>query len=86
MKIFKCLASDSRLELLKTLLDKKLCCKDVTKHAKLDFSTVSRHLHKLMEANLVEMKKSGKCVICKVKNPAKVKKLLKLAEQIEGSA
>jgi ArsR family transcriptional regulator len=85
MKIFKCLASDSRLKLLETLLENKLCCKDVLKCTTLDFSTVSRHLHKLADANIIEMQRKGKHIICKVKNPRKVKKLLKLARELEGS-
>lgn len=85
MKVFKCLASESRLKLLETLLNNRLCCKDVTKCTTLDISTVSRHLHKLAEANLIEIQKKGKHIICKVKNPAKVKRLLEIAKQIEGS-
>ncbi len=85
MEIFKCLASKSRLQLLEALLNDRLCCKDVTKCTKLDISTVSRHLHKLAEANLIEMRREGKHIICKVKNPKKIKKLLELAKQIEGS-
>ena len=84
MNVFKCLASKSRLALLKNLLDNELCCRDVMACTTLDFSTVSRHLHKLAEANLIEMRKQGRHIICKVKNPKKVKKLLELAELLEG--
>ena len=84
MDIFKCLASESRLILLRTLLESDLYCRDAMACTRLDFSTVSRHLHKLAEANLIEMQRKGRRIICRVKNPQKVKKLLELAKILEG--
>ena len=52
----KALASDSRLEILKTLDGKKLNLQDVTRITKLNKATLHVHLSKLLEAGFVKKK------------------------------
>jgi len=53
---FKALASDSRLDILRTLDGKKLSLKDISKETNLNKATLHEHLTKLNEAGLVKRK------------------------------
>ena len=53
---FKALASDTRLELLRTLDGKKLSLNDISKETNLNKATLHEHLSKLNEAGLVNKK------------------------------
>ena len=54
MVAFKALASDTRLDILKTLDGKKMALKDISKATKLNKATLHEHLSKLNEAGLVK--------------------------------
>ena len=54
MAAFKALASDTRLDILKTLDGKKMALKDISKATKLNKATLHEHLSKLNEAGLVK--------------------------------
>ncbi|MBP7206040.1 MAG: metalloregulator ArsR/SmtB family transcription factor [Candidatus Cloacimonetes bacterium] len=53
LQIFKALADDSRLQIIKLLNDKAWCVEDLAEELKLAVSTVSAHLKKLQQADLV---------------------------------
>ena len=56
MDTFKALASNTRLDILKTLDGKKMSLKDISKVTKLNKATLHEHLVKLNEAGLVKKK------------------------------
>jgi len=80
MQVFKALASPTRIKILKMLLTKKACATDICSCIKKDLSTISRHLQILQSAGLIDYNKIGKKLQIVVRHPAKLKKLLKLAE------
>jgi len=53
---FKALASDTRLDILKSLDGKKMSLKDISKATNLNKATLHEHLSKLHEAGLVKKK------------------------------
>ncbi len=56
MSTFKALASDTRLDILRTLDGKKMGLKDISQATKLNKATLHEHLTKLNEAGLVKRK------------------------------
>ena len=56
MNTFKALASDTRLDILRTLDGKKLSLKDISNATNLNKATLHEHLSKLNEAGLVKKK------------------------------
>jgi len=56
MKSFKALASDTRLDILKTLDGKKMNLQEISKSTDLNKATLHEHLSKLTEAGLVKRK------------------------------
>jgi len=56
MATFKALASDTRLDILKSLDGKRMALKDICKATKLNKATLHEHLSKLNEAGLVKKK------------------------------
>lgn len=56
MDMFKALASDTRLDILRTLDGKKMSLKDISSATKLNKATLHEHLAKLNEAGLVKKK------------------------------
>jgi len=82
MELFKIL-SKTKVELLERLLKDEECCSNLSKCLGKDVSTVSRHLHQLEHANLIELRRDGKNVSCRVKNPEKLRRLLALGRELE---
>lgn len=56
MNMFKALASETRLDILKTLDGKKLCLNDISNKIDLNKATLHEHLSKLNDAGLVKRK------------------------------
>jgi len=56
MNTFKALASDTRLDILRTLDGKKMSLNDISKATRLNKATLHEHLQKLNEAGLVKRK------------------------------
>jgi len=56
MNAFKALASDTRLDILRSLDGKKMSLKDISKATNLNKATLHEHLSKLHEAGLVKKK------------------------------
>lgn len=59
-KTFEALAMDSRVKILKALKERRKTQSELSKELKLAVSTVSQHLDKLVDANLVKRKNQGK--------------------------
>ena len=53
---FKALASDTRLDILRTLDGKKMSLKDISNATNLNKATLHEHLSKLNEAGLIKKK------------------------------
>lgn len=63
-EIFKALGHPARLQILKILLQRKLCtCGTIVAELPLAQSTVSKHLLELKKANIVSLKVQGKKTI-----------------------
>ena len=78
------LGSETRLKMLECLLKGKCDCSLLAECAKKDPSTISRHLDKLEEAGLIELKRQGKHVHCTVKKKDKLKKLFQALKELEN--
>ncbi|HEY0087657.1 MAG TPA: metalloregulator ArsR/SmtB family transcription factor [Candidatus Lokiarchaeia archaeon] len=82
LEILKSITDETRLELLSLLRHgEELCGCDFEKIFKKSQSTLSRHLKKLQEANLIESRKDGVKVMYKLKDP-KVFKLLAVLDNL----
>ncbi|MBN1646932.1 MAG: metalloregulator ArsR/SmtB family transcription factor [Spirochaetales bacterium] len=66
--IFKTLGDDSRLKIIRLLLEKKMCVEDIAGNMSLAESTVSFHLNKLESAGLVSREKKQYYCIYKLKS------------------
>ena len=59
-KIFKALANEKRLKILKLLLcNNEMTVSEITDELKMPFTTISRHLEKLRTVDLVKFRESG---------------------------
>ena len=85
MRLFKIL-SETKVRILEKLLSSEECCSNLSKCLGKDISTVSRHLHELEAANILALKKDGKMLKCRVKQPDKVRKLIALGKELEKGA
>lgn len=74
-KFFKALGDETRLNIVRCLLDQESCACDFSKSTKKDQSTVSRHLKILVDAEVLKFKKEGRNIIYSIKDK-KVKTLL----------
>lgn len=59
IKIFKCLSDSSRLNIINSLMIEPMYVELLAERLNLSTSTVSFHLKKLMEADIVSSKKSS---------------------------
>ena len=81
IKVFKALACENRIKILKLLFSGEMCICDFSKYINLDIGTISRHIKALNEAGLVKVEKRGNRKYVKIKNK-KVISLLKTAEEL----
>lgn len=81
---FKALSSEPRLKLIKSLLEENeyRCICKLEEVINKDRSVTYRHFKKLERAGLVKTRKQGKRVECKLKKPKKIRKLLKIMEDL----
>ncbi|MCD6371911.1 MAG: winged helix-turn-helix transcriptional regulator [Candidatus Aenigmarchaeota archaeon] len=80
-KLFRALASETRLKILEKLLKADLCVTNLAELMRKDKSTISRHLKVLSNAKIIEIKKRGKEICFKVRNRKKLKKIIELARR-----
>ena len=72
---FKALGDETRLRIVRCLLEQESCACDFSKIAQKDQSTISRHLKILVEAKILKYKKDGRNIIYSIKDE-KVRKML----------
>ncbi len=84
-EIAKVLSNESRLKIILELLkaqENKYCIADFSKLLNKDVSVVYRHIKELEKVNIVELRKKGKYFEVCLKDPEKVKKLIKCMLEI----
>ncbi len=77
LKIFKALCDETRLKIVKFLLDGEKCVCEIIPHTKRTQSTVSIQLAKLENLGVLKSRRDGKSVYYKLTNK-KVKNILKI--------
>jgi len=75
VKFFKALGDETRLKIVRYLLNHEYCACDFTSMTKKDQTTVSRHLKVLVEAGILKYKKNGRNIIYSI-NDVHVKNVL----------
>ncbi|MBN2881267.1 metalloregulator ArsR/SmtB family transcription factor [Candidatus Woesearchaeota archaeon] len=75
---FKALSDETRLKILKILLKEKkeTCTCILTDAIKKDQSVIYRHLLMLSDVGIIETRKQDKCLMCKIKDSKRIKKIL----------
>ncbi len=68
VKFFKALGDETRLKIVRYLLNHEYCACDFASMTKKDQTTVSRHLKILVEANILKYKKNGRNIIYSIKD------------------
>ena len=68
VKFFKALGDETRLKIVRYLLNNKCCACDFTSMAKKDQTTISRHLKLLVEAGILKYEKKGRNIIYSIKD------------------
>ncbi|MCD6477673.1 MAG: winged helix-turn-helix transcriptional regulator [Candidatus Aenigmarchaeota archaeon] len=68
LKILKALSDETRLRIIKYLLDGEKCVCEIVPHVNRTQSTVSIHLKKLEGWDILESRKNGKNVFYRIKN------------------
>ena len=63
VKFFKALGDETRLKIVRYLLNHEYCACDFASMTKKDQTTVSRHLRVLVEARVLKYKKTGRNII-----------------------
>lgn len=60
VKIFKALSDEARVEMVRYLLRKKeISCQEVSKRFSLSQPALSHHFNKLIDANIIKVRKQG---------------------------
>jgi len=75
VKFFKALGDETRLSIVKYLLNNKYCACEFTSMTKKDQTTISRHLKVLVEAGILKYEKKGRNIIYSIKDD-EIKKVL----------
>ena len=85
LEVLKALSDETRLEIVRLLLDGERCVCQIFPHVKRTQSTVSTQLATLEKAGLIKSRREGKKIFYKI-NDNRVKKILKAAEsKLEGN-
>ena len=80
LKIFKALSNETRLKIVKFLLNGEKCVCEIVPFTKRTQPTVSIQLAKLESLGIIESRREGKSVYYKIKN----KKVMKILKIIRG--
>lgn len=83
-ELFKALSHEHRTKILEYLLEEKefTCICELEDIIDRDRSVVYRHFQKLKSAGILETRRKGVRVEARVKNPKKIKNLLKTAQEV----
>lgn len=76
VKFFKALGDETRLNIVRYLLNHEYCACDFTSMTKKDQTTISRHLKVLVEAGILKYEKKGRNVVYSIRNNQVKKALL----------
>lgn len=68
VEIFKALGDETRLRIVKCLLNEEYCACDFTSEIEKDQTTISRHLKILVDAGILKSEKKGRNIIYSIKN------------------
>ncbi|KXB05358.1 hypothetical protein AKJ50_01150 [candidate division MSBL1 archaeon SCGC-AAA382A13] len=68
VKFFKALGNETRLKIVKYLLENERCACEFESMVNRDQTTISRHLKILTEAGILEKEREGKNVIYKIED------------------
>ncbi|KXA90950.1 hypothetical protein AKJ63_02070 [candidate division MSBL1 archaeon SCGC-AAA259D18] len=68
MKFFKALGNETRLRIVKYLLENERCACEFESMVDKDQTTISRHLKVLNEAGILEKERDGKNVVYKIED------------------
>lgn len=68
VKFFKALGNETRLRMIKYLLENECCACDFVSMVDRDQTTVSRHLKVLTEAGILEKERHGKNIVYKIED------------------
>jgi len=82
VEVFKALGDDTRLRIVKCLLNQEYCACDFTSEIEKDQTTISRHLKILVDAGILKSEKKGRNIIYSIKNKDTKEMLIKFG--IEG--
>ncbi|MEM4330551.1 MAG: metalloregulator ArsR/SmtB family transcription factor [Candidatus Pacearchaeota archaeon] len=80
IKILKALADETRLKIVKILMNGERCVCEIFPYVKRTQSTVSIHLNNLEKNGILESRREGKKIYYKIKDN-RVTKLIKLLEE-----
>lgn len=86
MQILKLLADDTKLKIIKFLLNCKCCdciC-HVRDYVKKDHSVILKDIQKMEKAGIIWTRKEGKFLKCGLTNRTNIKKLINILEEIEN--
>jgi DNA-binding transcriptional ArsR family regulator len=83
--VLAALAEPNRLRLLRLLIDGERCVTQCIQATGLVQSLVSKHLRRLVDAGLVERRRSGRRSYHSVVDSQRVRKLLSTAEELSQS-
>ncbi len=70
VEIFKALGDDTRIKIIRCLLNQQYCACDFTSDIEKDQTTISRHLKILVDAGLLKSEKKGRNIIYSIKDKA----------------
>ena len=84
LKIFKALSDETRLKIIRFLLNGEKCVCDIIPHTKRAQSTVSIQLKKLEHLGIVESRREGKSIYYRITNDDVIKILNCLHELSEN--
>jgi len=82
--LFQALNSKTRIETLKLLMEREDCICHLAEKLRKDISTMSRHVGLLVRANLVETRKDGKMLMCRVKDEEALEELFNAINRLGG--
>lgn len=68
VKFFKALGNETRLRIIKYLLENDLCACDFESMVGKDQTTISRHLKVLTEAGILEKERDGRNIVYTIKD------------------
>ena len=77
IEIFKALGDETRLKIVRCLLNQEYCACEFTFDIQKDQTTISRHLKILVDAGILKSEKKGRNIIYSIKNKVTKDMLIK---------